>query len=69
MEASEARLGAAHGGGVSTVAVGIMGMVLYNDYEEVSTVIRDDALECGVVAGFIVYCDLFFLGAACARVS
>ena len=51
---------------LATVAVWYLGDGLYNDYEEYQTVIGDACIECGVVAGLIVYCDLFFLGAACA---
>ena len=45
MEASEARLGAAYGGGVGTVGVWYLGGGLYNDYEEYQTVIGDAALS------------------------
>ena len=52
---------------LATVRIWYLGDGLYNDYEEYQTVIGDACLECGVVAGLVVYCDLFFLGAACAR--
>ena len=45
MEASEARLGAAYGGGVSDRGRWYHGDGLYNDYEEVSGHTWDDALS------------------------